>query len=120
MLNFDEYQKKALTTASTTGDEFKDIMHWALGVNGEAGEIAEKLKKIIRDKKGNISEDDKAELSKEIGDVLWYLAVLAEHLGMSFEEIAEANLAKLQSRKKRGVIGGSGDNRWPIKQLLLI
>lgn len=110
-MNFNEYQKRALTTASTTGDEFKDIMHWALGVNGEAGEIAEKLKKIIRDKKGNISESDKQELGGEIGDVLWYLATLAHHLGLSFEDIAEANLSKLQSRKKRGVIGGSGDNR---------
>ena len=110
-MNFDEYQKRALTTASTTGDEFKDIMHWALGVSGESGEIAEKLKKIIRDKKGVISEEDKAELGKEIGDVLWYLATLADHLGLSFEDIAEANLNKLQSRKKRGVISGSGDNR---------
>ncbi len=110
-MNFNEYQKKALTTASTTGDEFKDIMHWALGVNGEAGEIAERLKKIIRDKKGKVSEADKQELGREIGDVLWYLSVLAHHLGLPFEEIAEANLSKLQSRKKRGVIGGSGDNR---------
>ncbi len=110
-MNFNDYQKKALTTASTTGDEFKDIMHWALGVNGEAGEIAEKLKKIIRDKKGKVSETDKQELGREIGDVLWYLSVLAHHLGLSFEDIAEANLSKLQSRKKRGVIGGSGDNR---------
>jgi NTP pyrophosphatase (non-canonical NTP hydrolase) len=110
-MNFNEYQKKALTTASTTGDEFKDIMHWALGVNGEAGEIAEKLKKIIRDKKGKVSGSDKQELGREIGDVLWYLSVLAHHLGLSFEDIAEANLSKLQSRKKRGVISGSGDNR---------
>lgn len=110
-MKFNEYQKRALTTASTTGDEFKDIMHWALGVNGEAGEIAEKLKKIIRDKKGDISESDKAALGGEIGDVLWYLAVLAHHLGLSFEDIAAANLDKLQSRKKRGVIGGSGDTR---------
>ncbi|HEX5797651.1 MAG TPA: nucleoside triphosphate pyrophosphohydrolase family protein [Candidatus Saccharimonadales bacterium] len=111
MLDFDEYQKRALTTASTTNDEFKDIMHWILGVTGEAGEIAEKTKKIIRDKKGVISDADKAELSKEIGDVLWYLAVLAHHLDLSFEDIAKDNLEKLQSRKHRGMIGGSGDNR---------
>ena len=111
MLDFNEYQKQALTTAASTGDEFKDIMHWALGVNGEAGEIAEKLKKIIRDKNGEISEADKSELAKEIGDVLWYLAVLADELGLSFEEIAGSNLEKLKSRKNRGVIGGSGDNR---------
>lgn len=111
MLDFDEYQKRALTTASTTDDEFKDIMHWILGVTGESGEIAEKAKKIIRDKKGVISAEDKAELGKEIGDVLWYLAVLAQHLGLSFDEIAQSNLDKLKSRKSRGVIGGSGDNR---------
>lgn len=110
-MNFDEYQQQALTTASSTGDEFKDIMHWILGVTGESGEIAEKVKKIIRDKNGIISTEDKVELKKELGDVLWYLAVLSHELGLSFEEIAEANLEKLKSRKSRGVIGGSGDNR---------
>lgn len=111
MTSFDDYQKKALTTAKFSEDEFKDIMHWVLGVTGEAGEIAEKFKKIIRDKGGDISEADRAELSKEIGDVLWYLAVLAHQLGLSFEDVASDNLAKLKSRKQRGVIGGSGDNR---------
>ena len=110
-MTLDEYQKKALTTASTTGDDFKDLLHWALGINGESGEIAEKLKKIIRDKQGEISEADKAELAKETGDVLWYLAVFADHLGLPFNKIAQDNLDKLQSRKARGVIGGSGDNR---------
>lgn len=110
-MNFDEYQERALTTAKFSDDEFKDIMHWALGVTGEAGEIAEKFKKIIRDKQGAISKGDKAELGKEIGDVLWYLAVLAHQLGLSLDDIAKENLAKLKSRKDRGVIGGSGDNR---------
>ncbi len=110
-MNFDEYQKRALTTAHTTGDEFKDLMHWILGVTGESGEIAEKIKKIIRDKNGKISGEDKSELAKEIGDVLWYLAVLADHLDLSLEEVVENNLDKLKSRKNRGVIGGSGDNR---------
>ena len=110
-LQFDDYQKQALTTAKFTDDELKDIMHWVLGVTGEAGEIAEKVKKIIRDKEGVFSEDDKVELAKEIGDVLWYLATLAHQLGASFDDIAAGNLAKLKSRKERGVIGGSGDNR---------
>lgn len=110
-MNFDEYQKQALTTASTTNDEFKDMMHWVLGVTGEAGEIAEKFKKIIRDKNGVISDEDKNELTKEIGDVLWYLSVLANQLGLSFEDVATKNLEKLKSRKNRGVISGSGDNR---------
>lgn len=110
-MKFDEYQKRALTTASSTDDELKDIMHWVLGVTGESGEIAEKVKKIIRDKKGKFSASDKEEISNEIGDVLWYLATLSHELGFSFEDIAKNNLDKLQSRKKRGVIGGSGDNR---------
>jgi len=110
-MKFDEYQKKALTTVLTTDDSFKDLLHWVLGINGESGEIAEKVKKIIRDKNGQVSEEDKKELAKEIGDVLWYLAVFAEDLGMSLDDIAKANLEKLQSRKQRGVLGGSGDNR---------
>lgn len=110
-MKFDEYQKRALSTVLTSDDEFKDLLHWVLGINGESGEIAEKVKKIIRDKGGKVSAEDKQELAKEIGDVLWYLAVLAEDLGVSLDDIAVANLEKLQSRKKRGVLGGSGDNR---------
>lgn len=110
-MTFDEYQKKALTTVLSTDDQFKDLLHWVLGINGESGEIAEKVKKIIRDKKGVVSEEDKRELAKEIGDVLWYLAVFAEELGVQLEDVAAQNLDKLQSRKQRGVLGGSGDNR---------
>lgn len=110
-MTFDEYQKQALTTVLSTGDPFKDLLHWVLGINGESGEVAEKLKKIIRDKNGVVSEEDKQELAKEIGDVLWYLAVFAEDLGVSLEDIAKQNLDKLTSRKERGVLGGSGDNR---------
>lgn len=110
-MTFEEYQKGALTTVISTGDEFKDLLHWVLGINGEAGEVAEKVKKIIRDKGGVVSEEDKKELAKELGDVLWYLAVFADHLGVSMDDIAQANLDKLASRKKRGVLGGSGDNR---------
>lgn len=110
-MTLDEYQKQALTTASSTGDEFKDLLHWVLGVNGEAGELAEKFKKIIRDKQSLISDSDKIEISKEIGDVLWYLAVLAHQLGVSLDTVANQNLAKLRSRHSRGVLGGSGDNR---------
>jgi NTP pyrophosphatase (non-canonical NTP hydrolase) len=110
-MNFDEYQNQAMTTAKLSGDELKDIMHWVLGIAGESGEIAEKVKKIIRDKQGVFSEEDKTELAKEIGDVLWYLATLAHQLGVSFDDVAATNLDKLKSRKERGLIGGSGDNR---------
>jgi NTP pyrophosphatase (non-canonical NTP hydrolase) len=110
-MTLDDYQKKALTTVISTEDSFKDLLHWVLGINGEAGEIAEKLKKIVRDKQGKVSKADKAELAKEAGDVLWYLAVFSSHLGFSLDEVAETNLSKLKSRKERGVLGGSGDNR---------
>jgi NTP pyrophosphatase (non-canonical NTP hydrolase) len=110
-MDFEEYQKQALTTVITSADEFKDTLHWVLGINGEAGEVAEKVKKIIRDKNGVISDEDKRELAKELGDVLWYLAVFAYQLGFSFEEVAKMNLEKLSSRKERDMLKGSGDNR---------
>jgi NTP pyrophosphatase (non-canonical NTP hydrolase) len=110
-MNFNDYQKGALTTVVSTSDELKDTLHWVLGINGEAGEVADKVKKIIRDQHGRITEKDKQELAKEIGDVLWYLAVFAHSLGFNFEEIAENNLSKLSSRKVRGMLKGSGDNR---------
>jgi len=110
-MTFDEYQKRALTTVISQEDSFKDTLHWVLGINGEAGEVAEKVKKIIRDKGGKISQQDKLELGKELGDVLWYLAVFAHDLGLSLDTIAGENLDKLKSRKARGVLGGTGDNR---------
>lgn len=110
-MNFNDYQKQALTTVVATDNSFFDTLHWVLGVTGEAGEIAEKIKKIIRDKNAQISEQDKTELIKEIGDVLWYLAVLTNQLGYELEDVARTNLAKQMSRQTRGVLGGSGDNR---------
>lgn len=110
-MTLDEYQKQAATTALFTGDEFMDLLHWTLGVGGEAGELTEKIKKIVRDKKGKMNDTDREELMKEVGDVLWYLAVLSRHLGYDFDEVAEKNLAKLKSRQVRGKLGGSGDNR---------
>jgi NTP pyrophosphatase (non-canonical NTP hydrolase) len=110
-MTFEDYQKQALTTVLSTGDEFKDLLHWVLGLNGEAGEVAEKLKKIVRDKDSVITEEDKIEMAKELGDVLWYLAVFAHDLGVPLQKIAQQNLDKLQSRKARGVLGGAGDNR---------
>jgi NTP pyrophosphatase (non-canonical NTP hydrolase) len=110
-MTFDEYQTKALTTIISTDDELKDMLHWVLGINGEAGEVAEKVKKIIRDQNGHFTDEDKIELAKEVGDVLWYLAVFANQLGHSLDDVAKANLDKLSSRKERGVLGGSGDNR---------
>ncbi len=109
-MTFDEYQKQALTTRLQRDQGELDLAHWALGIVGEGGEIAEKVKKIIRDRT-ELDDDAKRLLSKEIGDVLWYLAVLADHLGVSFDEVAQANIDKLKSRQQRDKLGGSGDER---------
>lgn len=117
-MNLNDYQKKAATT-DTFGDNLietllaSDPAYTAkiLGLVGEAGEVAEKYKKIIRDKAGKISPADQAELVKELGDVLWYVGLLAKYLGVSLEEVAEKNLEKLSSRKSRQAIHGQGDNR---------
>ena len=77
-----------------------------LGLASEAGEVADKVKKWIRD--GTV---DKAAISKELGDVLWYIAVLANDLGFPLSEVAKVNLDKLNKRQKDGTIKGSGDNR---------
>lgn len=110
-LTFDEYQKRALTTALSSGDQMRDLSHWTLGIVGEGGEVAEKVKKLIRDFDGQLSVEAKTELAKEVGDVLWYLAVMADFLGISFNEVAQQNLNKLASRKQRDKLHGNGDNR---------
>lgn len=82
-----------------------------LGLVGEAGEVAEKYKKLIRDKKGEISEEDRQEIVKELGDVLWYISAMADYMKVPLSEVAQKNLDKVFSRKSRGVSRGSGDNR---------
>jgi NTP pyrophosphatase (non-canonical NTP hydrolase) len=110
-MNFDEYQKQALKTAHQNPNSLMDKTIWAMGVAGEAGEVIEKWKKIVAYKNGRISQEDKAELAKELGDVVWYVAVLAHSLGLSFEQIMASNIKKLADRQKRNVIKGAGDNR---------
>jgi NTP pyrophosphatase (non-canonical NTP hydrolase) len=109
-MEFDEYQKKAWETAIYPR-KGNNITYPALGLGGESGEVLEKIKKILRDENEEISEEKKDELLKEVGDVLWYLAALSSELGLSLNEIAEKNVSKLSSRKERGVLRGSGDNR---------
>ena len=104
-MNFKEYQKKAVSFAVYPA-AYK-VLYPTLGLCGEAGEVAEKVKKQVRD-----NTFSRHETAKELGDVLWYLANLANDLGYSLTEIAENNIEKLESRKERGVIQGSGDNRW--------
>ena len=110
-MTFDEYQKQALTTAITNPDPLMDKTIWAMGVAGEAGEVVEKWKKIVAYKEGKISDEDLQEFKKELGDVVWYIAVMANSLGLTFEEIMALNVKKLQDRQKRNVIKGAGDNR---------
>lgn len=110
-MTFDEYQKQALTTAHHNPDPLMDKTIWAMGVSGEAGEVLEKWKKIVAYKEGNVSTEDLEGLKKELGDVVWYVAMLAYSLGLSFEEVMQHNVQKLQDRKSRSVITGEGDNR---------
>lgn len=110
-MTFDEYQQQALHTVHTNPDPLMDKTIWAMGVAGEAGEVVEKWKKIVAYKGGKVSDEDLDELAKELGDVVWYIAVLAHSLGLSLEEVMQRNISKLASRKERGVITGEGDNR---------
>lgn len=110
-MKFDDYQKQAIGTALNPTRDFNALMYRTLGLVGEAGEVAEKIKKILRDKDGKISVQDKEEIIKELGDVLWYMQALADILEVPLSEIAEKNLKKIHSRKVRGVTKGSGDNR---------
>lgn len=109
-LNFEDYQAKAMSTAMYP-DRGNNLVYPVLGLNGEAGEIAEKLKKIIRDSGGEISSESRQALSKELGDVLWYIAACCDELGLRMDSVASQNIEKLQSRKRRGQLSGSGDNR---------
>lgn len=108
-MTFNEYQKQSRRTALYPRE--LNLVYPTLGLTGEAGEVAEKIKKIIRDEEGRISNEKKKELVKEMGDVLWYLAQLATELGVSLDEVATINIRKLSSRQARGKIKGSGDNR---------
>lgn len=109
-MTFDEYQEAASRTAI-----YPKLMHGSvyptLGLAGEAGEVAEKVKKLVRDDAGNVSTEKTEEIKKELGDVLWYLSQVAREFDLSLEEVAKANIEKLTSRHKRGKIKGSGDNR---------
>jgi len=109
-MNFNEYQQKSRETAMYP-EVGNNYVYPTLGLVGEAGEIAEKVKKIIRDKDGVLDEDTKTLLMKELGDVLWYVAQLSSEFGFELSEVANHNIEKLVSRKERGVIQGSGDTR---------
>lgn len=108
-MDFTEYQEKAISTA--VYNKKYAIVYPALGIAGEAGEVAEKVKKLLRDRDGVVGAEFLSLVTKEMGDVLWYLANLANDLGISLDMIAVQNIEKLQDRKERGTIHGSGDSR---------
>ncbi len=110
-MNFSDYQTKATKTALYPRVDGHGWMYPALGLANEAGEVTGKLKKVIRDNDGVINEERRNDISKELGDVLWYIAQLATELDIKLDDVAEANIAKLASRQERGTLGGDGDNR---------
>lgn len=114
-MTFDEYQKAAKTTdlSGSTNHPITSphFFNKLLGLVGETGEIAEKFKKIYRDKNSEFDANSKAEIEKELGDVLWYISVICSYLDIKLEDVAGNNLDKLLSRKSRGTLHGNGDNR---------
>lgn len=110
-MTFDEYQKWAKTTSTLDPKSVTTPYYFALGLTGESGEVAEKLKKVIRNYDGDLSKLDLVEFKKELGDVIWYLAMLSAQFGLSFNDVAQTNLDKLADRMARGVIKSTGDNR---------
>jgi NTP pyrophosphatase (non-canonical NTP hydrolase) len=109
-MNFTDYQQKSRATAKypVIGH---GVIYPTLGLTNEAGEVAGKIKKVFRDKDGIISDETRETLKAELGDVLWYLSQTATELGLSLDEIAEYNIAKLLDRQARGKIQGDGDHR---------
>ena len=110
MKEFDEYQKFTATTDIYPDNDF-NIGYKALGLTGEAGEVADKIKKIYRDKDGNFNVTNELEIAKELGDCLWYISRIADAIGFELSGIAKLNVDKLSKRKSEGKLHGSGDNR---------
>lgn len=108
-MDMNEYQQLAMQIAPYPATQ--RIIYPTLGLTGESGEVADKVKKVMRDNCGFFDNHRKAEIAREIGDVLWNCAALARDLGYDLDVIAHMNIAKLSSRKERNVIGGEGDNR---------
>jgi NTP pyrophosphatase (non-canonical NTP hydrolase) len=105
-----EYQERSRRTATYPGAG-ENIVYPTLGLAGEAGEVAEKVKKLLRDDDGVLSDERRSALAGELGDVLWYVAQVATEADLDLEQVAQANLDKLLSRQQRGVLSGSGDQR---------
>ncbi len=109
-LDFDAYQAAAAWTGGPVATNHP-VVYPTLGLTNEAGEVAGKVKKIFRDRGGVITDDDRAALKLELGDVLWYLAEICTQLDIRLEDVAAANIAKLRGRIARGTMAGDGDTR---------
>ena len=109
-MDFKEYEEKARKTA-VYPDRGKNLIYPVLGLAGEAGEVVEKVKKLIRDKNRKIDEAFLEAIKKELGDVLWYIAAICTELGISMDEVARLNIEKLYSRMERNKLHGEGDDR---------
>jgi len=109
-MKFSSYQERAMETKQDP-DGIPTVALWALGLGGESGEVLEKVKKVFRDKEGDFSSGDINLIKYELGDALWYITAIADALGVSLQEVAVSNLAKLRDRCERGVLGGEGDKR---------
>ena len=110
-MELNKYQEDAMSVRLPSTKGANRIFYPALKLTGEAGEVSEKVGKVLRDNNGEFTEDIKLELIKELGDVLWYIAAMAEDLGYDLLTVAETNLDKLFSRYERGTLQGEGDNR---------
>lgn len=111
-MNFLDYQTETAKTAVyPCGTTIEALCYVTLGLVGEAGEIANKVKKILRDEGGAVTMNKKSELADELGDVLWYCSQMAKELGFNLEAVARRNVVKLADRRARGVLQGSGDKR---------
>lgn len=109
--HFEDYQKESRKTWGKGVKGVDPLIYDTLGMLNEGGEFAGKVKKIFRDKEGMISDIDKEALKSELGDVLWYFTQICTELDITLEEVAEANLIKIFSRKERNKLHGDGDNR---------
>jgi NTP pyrophosphatase (non-canonical NTP hydrolase) len=110
-MDFSNYQFRAGKTAKYPNNPALGIIYTALGLASEAGEVAGKVKKMIRDEDNELTPERKQQILDEVGDVLWYCAMLATELNSSLAEVAINNIRKLEDRNQRGVIQGSGDKR---------
>lgn len=108
-MTLNEYQEQSKATAIYPKEQ--GLAYVSLGLSAEAGEVANKVKKIIRDDNGVLSPERAESIGAELGDVLWYVAQIATELGVNLSDVAEQNLEKLQSRMDRGKLQGSGDTR---------